>query len=143
MFVCVLFICVFAYVRARVWIYVCALFCVTKRVAMNKNACMCLLAGREPAEELLYRLRVLKDRDSFLKIVDSLGLGPIDFAEHVRKHIRVGAYARVRAALERCVVGSKEETEERYWLTVEKNTDRGSCSRYALVKDLFLSVATI
>ena len=36
----------------------------------------------------MYRLRVLEE-DSFLKTVDSLGLGPIDFAELVRKHITV------------------------------------------------------
>ena len=57
--------------------------------------CVCLLAYREPAEELLYRLRELEE-DSFLKTVHSLGLGPIDFAEHVRKNIRVSASADLK-----------------------------------------------
>ena len=46
-------------------------------------------AIREPADELLYRLRVTEVRATFVKTVDTLGLGPIDFAPHVRKHIRV------------------------------------------------------
>ena len=38
---------------------------------------------------MLYRLRVIEVRATFVKTVDTLGLGPIDFAPHVRKHIRV------------------------------------------------------
>ena len=38
---------------------------------------------------MLYWLRVLEPRATFVKTVDTLGLGPIDFAARVRKHIRV------------------------------------------------------
>ena len=45
---------------------------------------------REPADELLYRLRVTEPVATFTKTVDQLGMGPIEFAKHVRKHMRVG-----------------------------------------------------
>ena len=38
---------------------------------------------------MLYRLRVTEVRATFVKTIDTLGLGPIDFSPHVRKHIRV------------------------------------------------------
>jgi len=38
---------------------------------------------------LLYRLRVTEPRPTFMKTVDLLGLGPIEFATRVRKHMRV------------------------------------------------------
>ena len=44
---------------------------------------------REPADELLYRLRVTEPRATFMKTVDLLGMGPIEFATRVRKHMRV------------------------------------------------------
>ena len=47
------------------------------------------LISREPADELLYRLKETEKVALFVKTVDTLGLGPIDFATHVRKHIRV------------------------------------------------------
>ena len=52
-------------------------------------------AIREPADELLYRLRVTEPRAKFVKTVDTLGLGPIDFAPHVRKHIRVSVQLEI------------------------------------------------
>ena len=39
---------------------------------------------------MLYRLKRETEKVAlFVKTVDTLGLGPIDFAIHVRKHIRV------------------------------------------------------
>ena len=48
-----------------------------------------LAVSREPAEELLHRLRVLEKRDAFVVIADTLEIGPIQFAPLVRSDIRV------------------------------------------------------
>ena len=48
-----------------------------------------IVINREPADELLYRLRVTEPRATFMKTVDLLGMGPIEFATRVRKHMRV------------------------------------------------------
>ena len=52
------------------------------------NLC-CYFLIREPAEELLHRLRVLEKRDAFVVIADTLEIGPIQFAPLVRGDIRV------------------------------------------------------
>ena len=62
---------------------------ITQLIISNGLFYFLLVLSREPADELLYRLRVTEVRAAWEKTVDDLGLGPIDFAPHVRKHIQV------------------------------------------------------